>query len=145
MTSSKSVEDRAQKNNNDDRRSTAHVCVSNGEIPIQIMMSKALTNQMGRTSNFQTNELFYYIFLRFCFSLKHHENGASVFSWLKSLKNGETLVKMEWSELRNVDIAKFGSHGDFLYMVNVCTRVHFRKLTQCKRIANYTVTPSTTS
>ena len=39
----------------------------------------------------------------------------------KSLKNGETLVKTEWSELQHFDIAKFGSHGDWLYMVNVYT------------------------
>ena len=37
----------------------------------------------------------------------------------KSLKNGESLVKTEWSELRNGNIAKFGSHGECLYMVNI--------------------------
>ena len=43
--------------------------------------------------------------------------------------------------ITNVDIAKFGSHGDWFYIT--FKRVTVRKLTPCKRIANYTVTPST--
>ena len=66
------------KNNNDAKWSSAHVCVSNGEIPMKIMMSKALTNQMGRTSNFQTNELVYYTFPPFLF--------LSQTSWKRSFR-----------------------------------------------------------
>ena len=60
-----------------------------------------------------------YLSPRFVVLSKILKTECSFFSWLKSLKNGETSVKTEWSELRNGDIAKFGSHGDCLYMVNI--------------------------